>query len=117
MTEIERLIQNYRDAVKNTTLAYVTGPQSIYKEQRLIEEQEARDVLVAVIARDLEAVCATLEAAIVEGYPTPANKRDQCEHGRFGWEDCITCYDNALQAAIDKSRATLPLPSDQGIGR
>jgi len=38
--------------------------------------------------------------AIASGYPTPTDKHDQCQHGQFGWEDCIACYDEALLAAI-----------------
>ncbi|MDY7525466.1 hypothetical protein [Sphingomonas sp. 10B4] len=46
------------------------------------------------------------EAAISEGYPAPANKVGQCEHGQFGWEDCIACYDEALLAACFAIRET-----------
>lgn len=44
-----------------------------------------------------------LRKAIENGYSTPARKVDQCEHGKFGWEDCIACYDEQLlktEAAI-----------------
>jgi hypothetical protein len=44
-----------------------------------------------------------LRKAIEDGYPTPPDKTTQCEHGQFGWEDCIACYDEQLlktEAAI-----------------
>lgn len=44
-----------------------------------------------------------LRKAIEDGYPTPADKTAQCEHGQFGWEECIACYDEQLlktEAAI-----------------
>jgi hypothetical protein len=68
----------------------------------------------AAVARGIEEACAVFEAAIVEGYPTPAVKVDQCEHGQFGWEDCIACYDIALQAAVDGLRARHALALSKG---
>jgi hypothetical protein len=52
----------------------------------------------------LEEAATAFEKAISEGYLTPANKTDQCEHGKFGWEDCIACYDDALYAAAIRLR-------------
>ena len=44
---------------------------------------------------------------IGEGYPVPPNKVDQCEHGRFGWEDCIACYDEAIESDLTAIEALL----------
>lgn len=44
----------------------------------------------------IERAARMLEAAIAEGYPTPANKVDVYKHSKFGWEDCIACYDEKL---------------------
>jgi hypothetical protein len=65
-------------------------------------------------ARGVALACTTFEAAIGEGYPTPTEKRDQCVHGQFGWEDCIACYDEALQAKIDGLRARHALALSKG---
>lgn len=43
-----------------------------------------------------ERCAARFEQAIERGYPTSGNMRDRCQHGHFGWEDCIACYDDAL---------------------
>lgn len=51
-----------------------------------------------------------LHAAIAEGYRAPANKADQCEHGKYGWEDCIACYDDELAKAAERMRALPPAP-------
>jgi hypothetical protein len=61
--------------------------------------REAADALdeAARMRERVEAV----RHVIQQGYQTPANKLDQCEHGKFGWEDCISCYDVALLAALD----------------
>ncbi len=48
-----------------------------------------------------EAIIADMRDAIASGYPSPANKTDQCPHGKFGWEDCIACYDDFLTARLD----------------
>ena len=73
----------------------------------LLEEQ-------AAVARGVEEACLAFETAISEGYPTPANKRDECEHGKFGWDDCIACYDNALQATVDDLLARHALALSKG---
>jgi hypothetical protein len=49
-----------------------------------------------------------LETAIGVGYPTPIAKQDQCEHGKFGWEDCIACYDEKLMQVAAAIRALSP---------
>lgn len=46
-----------------------------------------------------------LRDAVAQGYPTPPNKVDQCEHGKFGWEDCIACYDEKLLGIADQIEA------------
>lgn len=51
-------------------------------------------------ARGREQMAAAVRKAMQDGYPEPPTKGDECEHGKFGWEDCIACYDTALEAAI-----------------
>jgi hypothetical protein len=58
-------------------------------------EQCATDRLAVV-----EECAAKMRDAIGRGYSVPTNKVDKCEHGKFGWEDCIACYDVALVRAI-----------------
>src|SRR5882757_9436315 len=53
-----------------------------------------------VEARVREECAALLETAIAEGYRVPAIKADECLHGKFGWEDCIACYDEALLITV-----------------
>ncbi len=48
----------------------------------------------------LDEAAAKFRDAIGRGYPEPENKRDKCPHDRFGWDDCIACYDEHLEAAI-----------------
>ena len=43
---------------------------------------------------------------VIEGGYVGVAKVDQCQHGRFGFEDCVACYDEALLAALD-GRASL----------
>lgn len=52
----------------------------------------------------LEAAAKMMMRAIADGYPDPEKKTDQCEHGKFGWEDCIPCYDDKLCDAADTIR-------------
>ena len=49
----------------------------------------------------IEKVVAEMRDAIEAGYPAPERKVDRCAHGKFGWEDCIACYDDALSARLD----------------
>lgn len=69
----------------------------------------ARASLLATSAIDgrevTERAASLLETAIGDGYPAPANKVDQCEHGKFGWEDCIACYDDVLTGVVAAIRA------------
>lgn len=57
--------------------------------------------LVAKVRRECADV---LEAAIDAGYDSLGDARAQCEHGRFGWEDCIACYDVSLMAVVSRLR-------------
>jgi hypothetical protein len=57
---------------------------------------EAADKLEALSGR-IEAVRKVIE----EGYPGQPTKIEQCKHGRYGYEGCITCYDEALLNALD----------------
>ncbi len=40
--------------------------------------------------------------AIGSGYPAQPVTNDKCSHGKFGWEDCIACYDEFLTARLDR---------------
>lgn len=53
-------------------------------------------------------VAEAVREAIAAGYPEPARKVDKCAHGKFGWEGCIACYDDHLEAALNKAIRTLP---------
>lgn len=68
------------------------------------------------VGRDevLEEAALLLECAIANGYDVPTNKVDQCEHGKFGWEDCIACYDKALTGTVAHIRALKSQPSSTG---
>lgn len=55
-----------------------------------------------------EAAAAMIERAVEGGYPTPAERADQCEHGKFGWEDCIACYDEVLIETAGNVRNLTP---------
>lgn len=61
-----------------------------------------------------ERAAVLLEAAIADGYPGPTKKVDQCEHGKYGWEDCIACYDEALTGVVIAIRKLAPTPSEGG---
>jgi hypothetical protein len=56
---------------------------------------EAAEALTTMQAR-LDRVRSIVE----NGYPNQPAKVDQCKHGRFGYEDCIACYDEALLEAL-----------------
>lgn len=59
------------------------------------------DEAAAEITR-LNAVIAATRKVIEQGYPGQPAKTEQCPHGKFGFEDCITCYDEALLAALSR---------------
>lgn len=54
-------------------------------------------VMRAVIAFVLEEAAKEIEEGFDRGIKT---KRDQCLHGRFGWEDCEPCCAAAIRALI-----------------
>lgn len=66
-----------------------------------------------------EAIVAFMRDVISRGYATPARKVDRCEHGKFGWEDCIACYDDVLEDALlaiergDHLAKALPTPNEE----
>lgn len=70
--------------------------------------------LIAFEAATIERACQRIEAVVERGYPTPADKTDQCTHGMFGWEGCIACYDEQLLAEVAAIRQ---LHSSEGAGR
>lgn len=59
---------------------------------------------LAGVAAGREEACQAIEQRIHEGYDVPARKVDQCAHGKFGWEDCIACYDDALEGTLSAIR-------------
>jgi hypothetical protein len=63
-----------------------------------------------------ERIVAYMRDAIGEGYPSPPNKVDQCAHGQFGWEDCIACYDEVLEAKLEAIERGDHLPALPGEG-
>lgn len=62
-------------------------------------DKDSERALRAEIAHLKERLEATYKV-IVYGYPGQPAKTERCEHGRYGYEDCIECYDRALLAAI-----------------
>jgi len=65
-------------------------------EPYLARHRELSATATRTLAADM------LQKVIENGYPTPARKVDQCAHGKFGWEDCIACYDNQLFNLVDR---------------
>lgn len=53
------------------------------------------------------AIVAYMREAIAQGYPAPTGEgvRSQCGHGKFGFEDCIACYDEHLERALKQIAA------------
>lgn len=41
------------------------------------------------------------------GHPQPLGA-DQCEHGRYRWEDCTGCYDEWLHKALEYGTDAIP---------
>lgn len=66
----------------------MTGPECLAAHRELGAREERAQIVAAV------------RQAINFGYAVPEQKTDQCEHGRFGWEDCIACYDDALEQIL-----------------
>ena len=61
-----------------------------------IETQHAEDVKRN---GELEGRIAAVTNVIEQGYKEPPNK-ERCDHGKFNWEVCVSCYDEALLAAL-----------------
>jgi hypothetical protein len=63
---------------------------------------EAADTIEALLSRvdKLEERVRAVQEVIENGYPKPERK---CPHGRFYYEDCISCYDEALLDALNRS--------------
>jgi hypothetical protein len=51
----------------------------------------------------LEERIAAVRQVIEQGY-SGVGKTDKCQHDKFGFEECIACYDEALLAALEPSR-------------
>jgi hypothetical protein len=78
----------------------VDDPSCFYNEQDIVRcyRPHAQAALTTMQAR-LDRVRSIVE----NGYPNQPAKTDQCKHGRFGYEDCIACYDEALLEALGTS--------------
>lgn len=78
-------------------------------------EQGGSSPLTEILARmketgrqaGLREAAEAMREAIARGYNAPEVK---CEHGRYGWEDCIACYDDALENAITALIEPAPCP-------
>lgn len=90
-------------ADKDVALKICKELRHIYKE---CGEKTVLDLGVLVNAFAAHRLAALDEAAeafrtaIAQGYPTPPKKTETCAHNKFGWDDCIACYDEHLEAAI-----------------
>ena len=65
----------------------------------------ADDELIGAPGPRLTALQVSLEKYLAGDYPNPRQHRPgKCEHGTFYWEQCETCNDNYLIAALAASR-------------
>lgn len=96
--------QEDREAVERLPLTQGSAKQVLL--QAFMRHRLAAEERVARMA--LEAAAVKLEKAISNGYTPPVLKTDKCEHGRFGWEDCVGCYDDALSECATAIRQIDP---------
>lgn len=88
--------------------SYLLGWDVTDHEQHILQGKFDGHVKMQKIARHRqqaeaamrELCCTEFEAMIDYGYDIPGSKVEKCEHGQFGWEDCIACYDKTLRAKI-----------------
>ena len=59
------------------------------------------DDRIAELEAELTTLRNGLRKLIAEGYD-PIPKAEQCSHGQYGYQDCIGCYDDALQALLEQ---------------
>lgn len=86
-----------------------TGPGIYFADVRAVLA-----ALPKVDGGDVERVANAMREAIGSGYPyPPGGDVAECEHGKFGWEDCIACYDDFLTARLDEALASLPNQGSQ----
>jgi len=66
--------------------------------------QEAADRITDLQTRleRYETALERVRAVVENGYPD-IGKTAKCPHDRFGFEDCIACYDEALLKALGDS--------------
>lgn len=83
-----------------STQAQHLGWQMKYALDRLALPQAPSPTFADAI----ETACAAFEQAISDGYPEPVGKGAKCPHGLYSFEECITCYDEALMARIAEIR-------------
>ena len=88
-----------RDKIDETTL----GDEAATRIEQLLQDRER-----------IEARLAAVRHVIESGY-RGVDKADKCSHGRYGFEDCIACYDEALIAALE-GRTLSTLQSGGGDG-
>ena len=86
-----------------TEIARLLGRDPICNGRVTMDTVEAIAALVADATAIERERCATaFEQVIAGGYD---QETEQCQHGRYRFEDCIACYDEALlsvTAAIRK---------------
>jgi dihydrofolate reductase (trimethoprim resistance protein) len=82
-----------------------TGSVQIYPAKALRLSALQPRPAFTVRAEALEEAAKLLEDVIGRGYSTPTNKTDKCPHDKFGWEDCIACYDDVLSKTVAEIRA------------
>jgi hypothetical protein len=86
----------------------LTGERDEQARQRYNYEHAAKDwfARAATAGAQRDAALMRIAAAIdvIEGNDgrVLTGNPPKCEHGRFEWEDCIACYDEALTAALTK---------------
>jgi hypothetical protein len=96
-TPERELIARLREPV--AWFAYKTSMGPDYQSSAPLR---AADTIEALLSRvdKLEERVRVVQEVIENGYPKPGR---ECPHGRFYYEDCISCYDEALLGALNRS--------------
>jgi len=86
--------------VSNDIVARLHGRARFNRDHAAIKDAEIQEQAALQIER-LRGQIAAVRSVIQRGYPDKGLRRDQrCEHERFGFEDCMGCYDEALLTAL-----------------